>query len=249
MADQVLFETDDDLDESNLRHALTRSNVGDYVEDGLGFTYDSNNVDLDIGAGTVVVQDGTETYVLIPDKRENQALTDNAVNYVFIDYDPTADNDAGISYHIDTDDSAPSSKSLKVGKVDTSTDTVTELNREPDVNVHDETVTGDLTVDGTTTLSGQVDQTALKSKDVTLSGNTNPAAEATVENVTSDATTAVVVIDYFKSEPNYDADYTTTVTKERDATNDQLDVGVQFDWQNDPGGGNNPTVTVEVLER
>lgn len=132
MADTVLFQTDDGLSESNLARALTRSNSGNYVESGLGLTADFTNNELDVGAGMVIIQDGVDSYVVLPDARSNLALTDAATNYVFVDIDPTVDDT--ISYHIDTDNTAPSSTSLLIGEVDTTSDTVTELNRVPSVD-------------------------------------------------------------------------------------------------------------------
>lgn len=133
MPDTVYFESGDDITENSLATVLSRSNTGDYVETGLDLTADYANNDLDITSGMAVIQDGTQTYVVLPDSRADLALTDAAVNHVFLDYDPSVDD--ALAYHIDTDDTPPSSTSLKIGEVDTSASTTTPLNRAPDVAV------------------------------------------------------------------------------------------------------------------
>lgn len=134
MADKAIMQTGDELDETNLKEWLGRANLADYVETGLGFTPDFTNVVLDIGDGKAVILDSStgkgQDITVLPDARTGLALTDNATNHVFLTVDPSVDD--GVSYHIDTDNTAPANPSLKVGTVDTSNNTSTELNRDPD---------------------------------------------------------------------------------------------------------------------
>lgn len=131
MADRILFQDGDLLSRDALAAVLgVNTNAVDFVSRGLGFTPDYANDRLDIAAGAAVLTDGGDAYVVEPDARASLVLpAASGTNHVFLEIDVASDT---ISYHIDSDDTAPADPSLKVGTVDTASNSATELNRKPD---------------------------------------------------------------------------------------------------------------------
>lgn len=133
--DKVLFNDEPgtigrQLSEENLGARNKRNNSSDYVEEGLSFTVDYANNQLDISEGHVVISDSRGfSYDALPVARSDLALTDSTTNEVFCVIDPSLGD--SIEYQIITDGSTPSGTSLKIGEVDTSADTYTETNRDP----------------------------------------------------------------------------------------------------------------------
>lgn len=143
MADQVLWQNaGSDFSETTAGKNWARSNVLDYVEQGFSFTLNAATPSLDIQSGSdtdnlahLSDSDGRGV-TLDMDDRTGLSLTDSATNYVYVAFTPSNTDD--IYIHIDTDDSAPSGDpSLKIGEVDTSADTTTELNRDPQASFRD----------------------------------------------------------------------------------------------------------------
>lgn len=165
MADKVLWQDGDDLSEQNLTEVLALENQTDYVVRGLGFSSIGSDT-VDIGSGYAVIETANnEAYHVFPDSRSNLSLTSNDVNHVFLEIDETTDD--SIDYHIDTADTAPSNPSLKIGTVDTNTDTGTELNRDPSVSADELTVN-----DITAKLIRTSNQSISASTDTTISWDT-----------------------------------------------------------------------------
>lgn len=144
MADKVLFQTDDDLDQVNLSEVANKSNQTDYVERGLGFTADHTAETLDVESGHANITNGTEAYDVFPDKKTGLDLaTTSGTNYVFLWID--TDDDDTLGYYISDTDSAPSASdvsadgpiaSLKVGEVDAGGDTHDDtINDDPDISI------------------------------------------------------------------------------------------------------------------
>lgn len=132
MADSVFPESGNDIiDETALTKWLGRSNISGYVKSGLSITPDYTTPSVDISAGTAYIDDGDQDWYSEVDGRTGLGLTDAATNYIFLEY--TAANDDDLSYHIDTDNSAPSNPNLLIAEVDTSNDTYTVHNRYPTV--------------------------------------------------------------------------------------------------------------------
>jgi len=138
MTDELLFHTDDELSEPNLQEAFGRDNISDYVQNGLSLTVDYSVPEVDIMAGKAFILAGNQEVTALPDPRTGLSLTDNATNHIYLAYDP---NDASITepatedpirYEVNTSGSAPTDPSLLVATVDTSNDTATEENRDPD---------------------------------------------------------------------------------------------------------------------
>ncbi len=131
MTDRVYIQNGDVFSGDVAGDVLGRSNISDYVEDGLGFTPDFTNTELAISAGKAFIQDADgRDATLLPDSRSGLSLTADATNDVYLTFDPTSTD--AISYEINTTGSEPSDPSLRVGIVDTSAETYEETNRRPD---------------------------------------------------------------------------------------------------------------------
>lgn len=130
----VVYQDGDDITETNLAEALARGNLTDYVEYGLEVTLDAAADTIDIASGFAVIEDSNQAYHIYPDQETDLSLPNTSGNnYVFLVHDPATDDD--VRYHIDDADTAPTDPSLKIAVVDTSADSVTELQRAPDVDI------------------------------------------------------------------------------------------------------------------
>jgi hypothetical protein len=138
----VVWQDGDDLSETNLTRAAAKTNVTDYVERGMGFAVDHVADTVDIGSGHVIIQDGVNAYDVFPNQQTDISLPDaNAVNHVYVAHQPGTDDD--VYYHIDTDDTAPTGPSLKIGTIDTANDTSDDtINRNPVGNFRTVSING-----------------------------------------------------------------------------------------------------------
>lgn len=123
-------------------------NSAGFVVEGFEFSVDYTVPELHINSGkarirstaTADVQDSDGAYtrtvdhgfvqVVECDGMSGIALTDDAVNHVWIANDPTENE--RVYFEVNADGTAPSDPSLKIGEVDTSNDESTSLNRRPD---------------------------------------------------------------------------------------------------------------------
>jgi len=130
----------DDNDAANFAAYIEATGFTDYVVKGLNFTLDAGTPSLDVSKGKAVLtkdtvsaaqtnesRDEGNSFVAEIDQRTGLSLTDNDVNHVFLDVDLSSKD--AVSVVVNTTDSAPASPSLKIGTVDTTNDTTTELNR------------------------------------------------------------------------------------------------------------------------
>lgn len=133
MADRVLYQTDDDLSQDNLKNTQYRQNAVDYVERGLTLSnYDSSGLTVDLSSGHCVVDAGSgAAYDVFPDSRSGISLTDSATNDIYVSIDPTTQDSISVS---SLTSGTPSDPSVKVGEVDTSADSVSDVNRDPDAS-------------------------------------------------------------------------------------------------------------------
>ncbi|WP_435346035.1 Kelch repeat-containing protein [Haloarchaeobius sp. HRN-SO-5] len=148
MADRVLFQGNDKLDEPNLTGVAAKSNQTDYVERGISLTADYTNLELDTTSGHAVIatSTGDQAWDVFPDARTALTLTDNAVNEVYLVVDPNAQD--ALTVDVRTT-GTPSDPYVKIGEVDTSADTTSEVNRDPAASfraadIKDVSVTGQL---------------------------------------------------------------------------------------------------------
>ena len=140
MSGSVLFETGDDLTETNIQRAFARVGNSDYVNSGLLFTADYQAAVLDITAGIAYILDDGRDYTVFPDGEAGLPLATDGVNHVFLTYDPSIDPpEERVDYEINTTNTPPAVASLKVGEVDMGAQTTTEVNRTPPVNDEDAT--------------------------------------------------------------------------------------------------------------
>jgi len=126
----VLWESDDEIDEEALAQIAARSNRTDYVERGCGFALSGTTLTVgnqNARGNYAIVEGDRRAFHLFPDQQD-LSLVDSDVNHIYIAYDRSDDR---AYYHHDTDDSAPTDPSVKIGTADTGSDTTTELNRDP----------------------------------------------------------------------------------------------------------------------
>lgn len=136
MADRVLWQDGDQLDEDNLAAVAAKSNQTDYVERGLDLDPDFGADTLDVSAGHAVIQDGDRAYDVFPDARSGLALPDSdGVNDVYATVDPDASNELEIA--VIGDGSTPADPHLKIGEVDTAAGTSREQHRAPAVSAEE----------------------------------------------------------------------------------------------------------------
>lgn len=147
MADFVFPEdggtgaTDGDFnDAANFGSLAQATGLKDYVVQGLNFTLNAGTPSLDISEGKAVVTANSVTanqsgetrdgiaFVADMDARTGIGLTDGDVNHVFLQVDLSTDDTINII--VNTTNSAPAQPYVKLGTVDTTNDTTTELNRD-----------------------------------------------------------------------------------------------------------------------
>ena len=126
----VVWQGGDGIDEADLARTAARSNQTDYVERGLGVTYDGANDTIDIESGHAIIEDSNQAYDVFPDQETGINLPNTGGNnYVYLVHDPATDDD--VQYHVDDDDSAPSDPSLRIAVVDANAGNVSEKRRDP----------------------------------------------------------------------------------------------------------------------
>lgn len=147
MPDKVYGETDDDISQQNVREYLGRAAISNYVEEGMSVTLDGTVPDFDMTAGKLYVIDSTNTYnqdvMITTAARTGVALTDGTTNYVWVCGSLAAGDNDRVTVDVTTTDSEPgdpfgdgtAAVCLKVAEIDTSADTVSEVNRTMPANV------------------------------------------------------------------------------------------------------------------
>ena len=189
-------QTGDPDDAENFAQLIGQTNLADFVETGMGLTPDYSNLSVTVGAGQAYVSTGTqtasstsedrlETTMVVQVAQDTLALTDAAVNHVYVE--PNIGTDDSASYQVYTDETNAGANALKIGEVDTSNNTATELNRYPEhalqlLEIYNDSGTrvatldsnGDLTVDNAADIGGSLTvsgQTVLNG-DLSVSGST-----------------------------------------------------------------------------
>lgn len=138
MTDEILFQTGDGLSQDNLGKAFGKKNSTQYVEDGFGVTL-NNDGTIDVAAGVAHLLHDGQGVTVDADAREELTLpVASGVNHIYLVADLAAPNDVTI----ETVSAAQSwsDASLKLATVDTSSSTVTDLNRDPDITSETATV-------------------------------------------------------------------------------------------------------------
>ena len=103
---------------------------------------------------------------------------------------------------------------------------------------------GDLTVD-------RLDVTPLAQGTITLTGGSDPAADVTVNGVTTDETLKFEVIHAPDASPSWSADYAYNLDHSRvyDSANGEVDADLVATWDVDPGAGNDLTLAYQIVPR
>jgi hypothetical protein len=131
-------------DAANFGAAFYAIGFTDCVREGMGFTLDAGTPALDVAEGIAVVTQSAATatnsnesrvkvaYAVHYTGETGIALTDSDVNYVYLVLDlNTGDSPSVVVNITDADPAGSGEVSLKIGEVNTSDDTTTELNRGP----------------------------------------------------------------------------------------------------------------------
>lgn len=160
-------ETRDDITEEAL--ATTYAALVGFqstVANGLSLNPDYVNNEVDISEGTAVIMASDRAYIVSPIDRVGLDLdTGSGVNHIFLTTNLDADDD--ISIHIDTDDTPPSTPSVKLGTVDTEVNEATNLNRSSGGGGIDITEFGNTILSGATAIEAGSNITASDSGDET----------------------------------------------------------------------------------
>lgn len=144
----------DTITENRETRSRARSNSSEYVERGLGITLNGDGT-FDVGAGFAIVRDGTDAWEVEDETgTTGVSLADTTTtNFIYLTFDPTAsDVEGSAGYHVDTDQTPPTTPSLFIATADESAGTVTEKNREPVVSA--ESVDGPVTSTAITNFEG-----------------------------------------------------------------------------------------------
>jgi hypothetical protein len=180
MAERHTFPQPSDRDYAeNFGQMIGHRNSTGYVDRGLGVSL-SSATEASLNTGIAYIRSNQKT---ISDTGETRlsvgyaiqipattvTITDNTTNYLYITPNLNSNDNAKISVY--TDQSNATSIELHIATIDASNDTVTEVNRDPDVEVASLSSSGDvsLTTNSPITL-GSNDQFSLE-----YNGNTNEA--------------------------------------------------------------------------
>ena len=157
MANTHVFpQTGDNDDAENFAQMIGHSVLSNYVRTGMGLTPDYTNLSVTVGDGVCFIATGSSTASSTSETRlrtnhvvqvaqDTLALTDAAVNHIYVE--PTLGTDDSASYAAYTDETNAGANALKIGEVDTSNNTSTEKNR-------------DVTIDNNLKLSGELTENA-----------------------------------------------------------------------------------------
>lgn len=158
MVDHVFPQTDDPDDAQNFGQWLGRANISDYVEAGMGFTVDYTVPEVTVAAGKAYVSETSATATTTAESRsygvdyvveidaKTVALNATTLNYVWLDANAGTDDSPSLT--VTTSSTSPNDESLLLGRVDTSANTKSELNRDPtatfdNINRGNDTQSGD----------------------------------------------------------------------------------------------------------
>lgn len=234
VVDKVIHETGDDLSEVNLTQAIYAvASAGDIdlVSYGLGLTYNSSDPSVDIAEGAALITENKQGYPTTVAARTGVSLTDNQVNYIYVAIDTTASAGDAVSIVVDDDSNGtedpPSDPHIKIGEIDTSSDTVTEINRSS---------------------SGGQKRTLLDEGTFTIQGGTTVGEFTVTPSGMTQTTKIRSYTCYADSDPGISTDYVWSFWWEYFYDNSADTIKVTWDpyWITDPGNGNDIDVRWEL---
>jgi len=137
MSDFGIYPNDGDtITEARETRSRARGNSSDYVERGLTVTLNGDGT-VDVGSGFAIVRDNDQAWE-IEDATGATGVslaTMSGTNYIYLTFHPAAsDPEASAGYHVDTDQSPPSTPSLLIAEANESSSSVTERNRDPSLS-------------------------------------------------------------------------------------------------------------------
>jgi len=140
MVNHTFPQTGDFSDGENFANLMGQTPLLDYVETGMNFqNIDYNALTFDISSGKAYVSlpDGvtantgeTRTilgYVIETDAVTGLSLTDNTINYVFVE--GNAGTNDSPAFAVNTTDTPPTDDAFKIGEIDTNNNVSSDLNR------------------------------------------------------------------------------------------------------------------------
>lgn len=139
----VFPQNGDNNDAEHFGQLVSHPLLDDQVITGCGFTYDGAVPEVTVAQGVVSINVGTQTApstgedvlavaITVQLPQQTVALTDSATNHVYVEPDTATQDNASVQAYTSTG-TAPAN-ALKIGEIDTSADSVTELNRVPSLN-------------------------------------------------------------------------------------------------------------------
>jgi len=193
MAEDFVFaDTGDETYGPNFGALVGQSNLGDFVETGMNVNLDASNNEITVTTGQAyVARDGVQftdndgntvqrlrtVNVAQLEERTNKSVTDSTVNYVYLDSDAGGSNSPSIN--VKTTDSGGYAE-LKIAEVNTTSDAVTEVNRNPDVSVGELNIKDGDVIDGDGNVvynqsQNYVEQGRLQNDSITINANSGLA--------------------------------------------------------------------------
>jgi hypothetical protein len=157
MAEQHTFpQSGDEDDAENFGQLIGQDILSNFVARGFGFNPDYGVPEVTINTGLCFIRVGSATAASTGETRldvnraiqlpqETVALTDSAVNYIYVSPDFTTDDNASFQVYTNQGNAGPNE--LYIGSVDTTNDTVSEENRDPSGSFEDLDVSGTLDVE------------------------------------------------------------------------------------------------------
>lgn len=145
MAEQHTFpENGDNDDAENFGQMIGHDILSDVVITGMGFTVNYTTPDVTIGTGVATIRLSSDTAASTGETRLNVTrvvqlpqdtltLVDGDVNHIYVEPQFGTDDNAIFASYTNTGNAG--ANALKIGEVDTTADTLTQLNREVDSGV------------------------------------------------------------------------------------------------------------------
>lgn len=193
----VFPQSGDRDDAANFGQLVGRHNATDYVETGLDLTPDYGVPEVTVGAGLAFISAPVETASSTGEDRlrvgyaiqlpeTTLGLPDDTTVSVFVEPDLGTDDNATIEVY--TDESNATQSALKIGEVDTTSDTMSEVNRAPEA-VFDRVEAGDTTLSDIDADSAVLDTIDIGSATVTeiISDQGTPIWDQSTQAVPADS--------------------------------------------------------------
>lgn len=143
MPNHVFPQTGDNDDAENFGQMIGHTNITDYVGRGFEFTPDYTIPEVSVTEGVAYIKSSSEQTTSTSETRldvgyvvqlpsTTLSLTGSTTNYIYVT--PNVGSDDSASFTVYTDSSNATEDELKIGRIDTSSNTSNEINRGPKGN-------------------------------------------------------------------------------------------------------------------